>query len=917
MVEALKQSFMECQLSCTSPLPQVWVIETLARSNQIDISLLLDLLEKTPEASDDLGRNAREFVSLRILQSFFVHGARTNPVSSAPSQKIRLDPSDDSCEDVLRRILTEISPSHLKTPGPEMSKWDLQPFIEHKRSSLAGYALQQLKNAMLSGSHSFLASLKERSGLPDANQSEHVTAVDDGNCNGITPRHEGSDTNDGDLSQRDLPDENLEAVNRKRRTTSKNAGDTTSENLILSRKGCENHIKSVKKFKHDIICSEQNVVEKLIFSSVDALLTNRSTECSLGRTTHFGEMGLNGPPNDDRCTSSKGLVGPDEVLPCEMQVPCCDTEVNNKSEVEQGQDHCIEEAKRDKEGFCDLTLTEDVNKKFEQNTRSNILNGGEVEEVDISSDVDGNNDDRTDIATEENASFSCNHAPNQDSLGKTNWIDQDLPVDTSRRYSVEERCSLGEKTDVEVIGQNGPPGDSNDMCTSLEGLVGHDEVLLHERQAPHSTPQCQNDKSDGEERQDHENENAEGDENGLHGVRTTDEDMDKLHQNVLRNVPSVGEAEEDVDISTDIDGYQDERTNINTKKKTFLSSQCTYSQDSLATTDWRELNLCVKCNLSGNLLVCSNDSCLLVIHQSCLGSDATFGATGEFYCPFCAYSRAILKYTEIKKKAALARKDLATLICLGTQKGSKKQPQRLCKMNQNHLEHDDGLPKSNELNTRDTKKVSNSQRRKKLEYEQAGPSEYRPSFGKKAVDSTNRIAHTLNKDKQEVNRTRQVSHSPKAHGRHQMAARAIRKSQGEITSGQVLGRSGGSDMCANIRSKKGILYPPETDLSRENKSLRSPESADAEDTSEEENENSGASKYFIRVRKQERNHSYPAIPQLRRKRLPWTSEEEDKLKEGMRVYCSPHDKIIPWKTILEHGADEITTGDIVMNVVAL
>ncbi|KAL3617872.1 hypothetical protein CASFOL_038193 [Castilleja foliolosa] len=901
MVEALKQSFMDCQLSCTSPLPRVWVIETLARSNQIDIPLLLDLLEKTPEISDDIGRNAREFVSLRILESLFVQGAHTNPESSASSEKCKLDPSDDSCEDVLRRILTKISPSHLKNPGPEMSKWDLQPFIEHKRSSLAGYALQQLKNAMLTGSHSFLASLKERSGLPDVNQSEHVTAVDDDNCNIVIPRREGSDTDDGNLGQRDLPDENLETVNRKRRATSEIAGDTSSGNPILSKIGCETHIKSFKKYKHGVICSEQNVVEKLISSSADALLTDRSTECSLGRTTHLGEMGLDGPPNDDRCTSSKGLVGPDEVLPCETQVPCCDNEVNNKSEAEQGQDHCIEEAKSDNEGFCDLTKTEDVNKFFEQNTRRNIPNVGEVEEVDISRDSVGNNDDKTDIAYEETVSYSCKHALNQDSLEKTNLIDEGLPVDTSRRYSEKEMCSSGEKTHVEVMGQNGPPGVSRDMCTSFEGPVGHDEVLPHENQAPHSTLNIQNDKSDGKERQDNGDENAEGDENGLHGVRTTDEDMDKFHQ----NVPNVGEAEVYVDISTDSDGYQDERTNIDTKKKTFLSSQCTYSQDSLATTDWRELNLCVKCNLGGKLLVCSSDSCPLVIHQSCLGSDAIFDATEEFYCPFCAYSRAISKYMEIKRKAALARKDLATLICLGTEKRSKKKSQRDKKvMNQTPLEQDDGLPKSNELNRkRDTKKVSNRQRRKKLEYEQAEPSEYSPPFGKKAVDSTNRIAHTSSKDKQEVNRTRQVSQSPKAHGQHQMATRAISKSQGEIASGQVVGRrSGGSDRLANIRSKKGITYPPETDLPCENKSLQSPESADAEDTTEEENENPGASKYFTRVRKQDMKLSYPAIPQLRRKRLPWTSEEEDKLKELMRLHCSPHDKIIPWKTILENGA---------------
>ncbi|KAL8465594.1 hypothetical protein ACS0TY_034906 [Phlomoides rotata] len=39
--EALKQSLMDCQTYCASSLPQIWIVESLACSNQIDVSLLL------------------------------------------------------------------------------------------------------------------------------------------------------------------------------------------------------------------------------------------------------------------------------------------------------------------------------------------------------------------------------------------------------------------------------------------------------------------------------------------------------------------------------------------------------------------------------------------------------------------------------------------------------------------------------------------------------------------------------------------------------------------------------------------------------------------------------------------------------------------------------------------------------------
>ncbi|KAL0335572.1 UNVERIFIED_CONTAM: hypothetical protein Sradi_4769100 [Sesamum radiatum] len=393
-------------------------------------------------------------------------------------------------------------------------------------------------------------------------------------------------------------------------------------------------------------------------------------------------------------------------------------------------------------------------------------------------------------------------------------------------------------------------------------LVGHDEVLP-------KTAACfgtEEPNENFEPSPDPDGENAKGDKNGSHGLTTATEDMDEVEQNVLlRNVQNVDEAVED---------------------RTFLSSQCTYSQDSLATTDWRELNHCMKCNKGGKLLVCSSNSCPLVIHESCLGSDATFDTKGKFYCPFCAYSRAISKYMEIKKKVSLARMDFATFICLGRPKELKEPSHRSCRLKQDHLEQDDHLPESNELNKGDVvEKVSNCQRRKKLEFEQAGPSEHPdniPALGGKAVDSTNRIARTLSKDKKGGESTRQASQSPRVHGQNQRAARAIRKSRGENTSFQASRRREVSEKqkLANTRSKKGVQSPPEIDLPCENKSAPSSHSTDSEEISEE-NEDFSVSKYFIRVRKQEKQCSYPAIPQMRRKRLPWTSAEEEILKHSV------------------------------------
>ncbi|KAL8232692.1 hypothetical protein R6Q57_002470 [Mikania cordata] len=117
--------------------------------------------------------------------------------------------------------------------------------------------------------------------------------------------------------------------------------------------------------------------------------------------------------------------------------------------------------------------------------------------------------------------------------------------------------------------------------------------------------------------------------------------------------------------SEDGDGGGDERTDIAAKKEAFLSSQRTLSQDFMATIDYPEIYLCMKCSKGGQLLVCSSDACPFRVHESCLGSAATFDENETFFCPFCSYSHAISKYLEVKKKASLARQDLQVFLSSG------------------------------------------------------------------------------------------------------------------------------------------------------------------------------------------------------------------------------------------------------------
>lgn len=67
------------------------------------------MVKQTPEVSYDMGRNARELVSLRFLETLSVQEmSNANDVASILSDKIEFDRSVYS-EDVLRRLFSGVS----------------------------------------------------------------------------------------------------------------------------------------------------------------------------------------------------------------------------------------------------------------------------------------------------------------------------------------------------------------------------------------------------------------------------------------------------------------------------------------------------------------------------------------------------------------------------------------------------------------------------------------------------------------------------------------------------------------------------------------------------------------------------------------------------------------------------------------
>ncbi|XP_024966874.1 uncharacterized protein LOC112506823 isoform X2 [Cynara cardunculus var. scolymus] len=693
-----------------------WVIEALANFEQVDTSTLIGLVKIAPAISGDLGKDAREVVSMRILESLFVHGNEAIvDGDSAQSTKISFDPSE-RCEHVLQQILNE-------TPEPpaklEKEKWDVLPFLMHKRSNLPKCMLKKLKEAILESSHPLLASLKERSRVI-TNVSENTSPGIDGNSN-----------------------------------------------------------------------VQASVKDDLAF--------------------------LN-PRKDKNKFQEKVLQGADQV---------------EKTAGGTAQHTGREE--------CEMVIEPPL--------------GGAAGKKMMDHDAH---------AASEALLHSCDVANAQHDQKQLHCNDDNLPQDTHREGHDE-----------------GVPVDSME---NLEFVVKY--------KVPKNSTQP----------------------NALDGEPSSIAKNFMAHDGRLET-------------STDSERADDENTDIAAKKEAFLNSQCTLNQDSLAMTELSEINLCMKCNEGGQLLVCSSDACPLRVHESCLGSAVTLDENGEFFCPFCAYSRAISKYLKAKRKASLARKNLQAFSSFTV----NSKPNKSC-IKHSELEINEGREMgafgetTNGNGNGDTVSRADNINRMSIKEDSTRADPLMPivnddpSCGEEEAviaSADNSVLPDLDKGvsvaDQSMTEAEEVRQnvgegceSPTRMEEHQLSPQAITDCGLKTPSfdGNEIDLVIGE--CADMQHiQTGCLTQQTTDLPQN--PIPQP-STPKQKCKEKESHRSVESSCSRRLRKRKVQHTSSAVPLSRRKILPWTKSEEETLKEGVQRYSSVNNKGIPWKEILDFGCNVFHKG---------
>ncbi|CAH2037646.1 unnamed protein product [Thlaspi arvense] len=127
----------------------LWCIEYVAKFVK-DIRCILGLMNMGYQNSNDYGRRINEVLSLRVLEFLFDPSKNGDATSLAVASEAKFEfDLSLSNADVLRAILREIPVSELRAGMPELSKFNVVPFIAHKNMCLPQCALEKLKDMSL------------------------------------------------------------------------------------------------------------------------------------------------------------------------------------------------------------------------------------------------------------------------------------------------------------------------------------------------------------------------------------------------------------------------------------------------------------------------------------------------------------------------------------------------------------------------------------------------------------------------------------------------------------------------------------------------------------------------------------------------------------------------------------------------
>ncbi|XP_039027460.1 protein CHROMATIN REMODELING 4-like [Hibiscus syriacus] len=288
--------------------------------------------------------------------------------------------------------------------------------------------------------------------------------------------------------------------------------------------------------------------------------------------------------------------------------------------------------------------------------------------------------------------------------------------------------------------------------------------------------------------------------------------------------------------------------------------------------DWLEGEYCFECNsTSGQILVCRESGCPVAFHEACLTWTPKFDEMSKFYCPYCLYKQEVARLKELRQKVMLAEKESSNFICLRRDGGNEEGEGEMVSFKRASASTMAREVSSGDCGNglNDDDKVTTPHNQDEIQgvelisKEKSYEGNISTTHGSDKVGNGERMHEDIENPNSEDNET----------------------DEGE----PVLPNAVGTTF---HRCQKD-------DKQTANKASSFQPSSSANNMDLNHEGNNETAKTSAKWQKSTKRSLMPCTE--KRRRLHWTAEEEDMLKELMQEYSTKANKNIPWRKILEHG----------------
>ncbi|XWS47274.1 hypothetical protein CRYUN_Cryun14cG0138400 [Craigia yunnanensis] len=376
--------------------------------------------------------------------------------------------------------------------------------------------------------------------------------------------------------------------------------------------------------------------------------------------------------------------------------------------------------------------------------------------------------------------------------------------------------------------------------------------------------------------------------------------------------------------------------------------------------DWLEGEFCISCNRgSGQVLVCSENGCPVAIHEVCMNCELKFDDMGKFYCPYCWYKRELARTKELRRKAMLAKKESSNVVCLKRDGGNEEKQEdetenmkaasvstMAGKINSDDCENglnDDGNETIHHNQEKTPGVVVESIIKEKSDEESISKTHGFENVGDGERIEEEDIENASDSEDDEIDEDRwriqpsNPSHLEIVKDTLHLSTKETSDIEGVLEENQgkrgkedpVLPKVGTTmtlitrDATSEVPTIESFEFvspdlDTETLIVRQKRVKRTAQRArpqkidspknpsfqpinSAKDKKTNQQGKATTEKNSVQCQESTKRIMIPILGTEKRRRLHWTSEEEDMLKEGVRRFSTTPNKNIPWRKILEFG----------------